>query len=236
MTVDPPRLRDFGSDASDDLRALLRSADTDGPTPAQLQRLTARLEPQLSAPGATASTITVGKLIAIVLVVALVAGVIGLVVRRDDESPARPIAIVPIDAAVEPVVVTPPPEPAPSIPPSVVIDAPARTAKPPRPPHPTTAGSSSTPPAPLEDELAVLGRAQRALVAGDAAAALELAERHATLYRSATMIEEREAIAIEALARLHRADAAAARFARFQTAYPRSSYRHRLERLLEKTE
>lgn len=250
MSVDPRRLIDPRAGAPDDLRALLRSADMDGPSIAQLRRLTARLEPQLSTTPAAPTqvgTVAVGKAFAVVAVIAIVVGVIGFVVGRESTLPVAPNAVVSIPDARAPVI------DAGAI--AIAVDAapiidPTPTTRPPSPSRtsrrPAHGSSTSTPPpsrpasvqpasnepAPVEDELAVLGRAQRALVAGDAATALELAERHARTFPAAMMIEEREAIAIEALARLGRAEAAASRFATFRDAHPRSSYRHRLERLL----
>jgi outer membrane protein assembly factor BamD (BamD/ComL family) len=83
-----------------------------------------------------------------------------------------------------------------------------------------------------EDEVAILGRAQRALVAGDAAAAIALAERHAQSFPTGLLVEEREAIAIEALTRLGRHELARSRFERFVAGFPRSGYRERLDRLV----
>jgi len=242
VTVDPPRLRDLGSDASDDLRALLRASDADGPSPSQLQRLAARLEPQLTTP-ATTTTVTVGKVIAIGVIVAVVAGVIGFVVGRGStQAPSSPVAVVAdaaIDAAIDATTdaTTDTTTDAPLADAGTIVDAspvidPPSTGKDRHRPTDARSQTPSSPPAPVEDEIAMLGRAQHALVVGDAAGALELAERHAKTFPSAMMIEEREAIAIEALTRLGRTGDAASRFARFQTAYPRSSYRQRLERLL----
>jgi hypothetical protein len=243
MTRDPARLGDPASGASDAVRELLRSSASDGPSAAQLQRLADKLAPQLGPPAtsvtvkATSTAAKTGgfaKAIAVVVVVVAVAGY-WFTRGAPTRKPAAPV--------IEPVVAAPtiePPTPAPV----EAVTAPARppieetatkqppVRKPARPARVERAAKGDATATPSEDELAILGTAQRALVADDPRAALLAAERHAARFPSGLMTEEREAIAIEALVRLGRTDDASARFERFRTSYPRSSYRHRLERLL----
>lgn len=82
-----------------------------------------------------------------------------------------------------------------------------------------------------EDELALLFRARRILVA-DPARALALAAAHDARFRQSSFAEEREALAIEALARVGKLDEASTRSASFALRYPRSVYRERLRVLL----
>jgi hypothetical protein len=84
--------------------------------------------------------------------------------------------------------------------------------------------------APTEDELGLLQAANRALLARPAQA-LELAQKHERQFAQGVFAEEREAIAIEALLRLGRANEAAERHQRFERAFPSSTYRQRLDRL-----
>lgn len=256
MTLDPPRLRDPASAASDSLRELLRTTSLDEPSPEQLRRLAARLEPQLAAPP-PAATKTVGlkTLASVTALVGLLVG-IGLWLARDDASPTTAqrsarVEIAPtVPTPASPVASTvPPAAPAPAVPstaaPEVIAPPASNTAPPERRSRPRVEASRprvevSSPAhdatdAVAEDELAILGRAQRALVGNDASAALSHAQRHAEMFPSGMMVEEREAIAIEALARLDRLADARVRFERFQASYPRSSYRQRLERLITAT-
>ena len=73
----------------------------------------------------------------------------------------------------------------------------------------------------------------RKLQAGDAAAALSTLERHALEYPEGTFREEREALAIELLARLGLGERARERASAFLNQYPRSAYRARLAQVLD---
>jgi outer membrane protein assembly factor BamD (BamD/ComL family) len=77
----------------------------------------------------------------------------------------------------------------------------------------------------------LLESAQDAL-ASSPESALSLAERHATRFPHGSLAQEREVIAIEALLRLGRGDAARVRADRFYRAFPRSAHRARIENLL----
>jgi hypothetical protein len=99
---------------------------------------------------------------------------------------------------------------------------------------PTLAPASA--PAPTEgDEIALLARAHDSLHERPAES-LALCQKHETDFVRGRFAEEREAVAIEALVYLHRADEAERRWARFQNAYPTSSHRvhlaHRFTRTL----
>jgi hypothetical protein len=78
-------------------------------------------------------------------------------------------------------------------------------------------------------EAELLQRAQAAL-GTDPAAALALARRHQRSFRRGALVQEREVIAIEALKRLGRHDAASARAAAFERRYHGSLHRSRIER------
>jgi hypothetical protein len=59
-------------------------------------------------------------------------------------------------------------------------------------------------------------------------------DEHARVHASSPFVQEREAIAIEALAALGRHTEARARFVRFGERYPESTYRRRLSALLDR--
>jgi hypothetical protein len=82
-----------------------------------------------------------------------------------------------------------------------------------------------------QDELDLLERADRALATAPEVA-LSLAESHARLFPEGSMEEEREVIAVSALARLGRDREARARADRFMRAHTGSAYALRIERAL----
>jgi hypothetical protein len=82
-------------------------------------------------------------------------------------------------------------------------------------------------------ELALLGPAQRSLPR-DPARALELVRDHERAFPRGRLREEREVIAIEALARLGQASAAQARYERFERQFPESVHRARLSSFFER--
>jgi hypothetical protein len=97
-----------------------------------------------------------------------------------------------------------------------------------------TATDLTPPPAPAppqETEIALLQTAQSAL-RGSPLSALGLADRHAALFATGTLAQEREVIAIEALLALHRSDEATERAGRFFREFPNSAHRPRIEALL----
>lgn len=87
--------------------------------------------------------------------------------------------------------------------------------------EPKPPGSRQTP-APA-DEARLLLQARRAL-ATDPARALELADAHARRFPRGTLAQEREVLAVRALAALGRHEQARARAARFEARYPGSTH------------
>ena len=85
----------------------------------------------------------------------------------------------------------------------------------------------------LSGERALLERARERLSGGDAAAALELAETHRRRFPRGKLVEEREALAVLALARAGRHDEARARARRFEARFPQSLHRLMLRAALE---
>jgi hypothetical protein len=90
-------------------------------------------------------------------------------------------------------------------------------------------GSRASRPAAALEEAALLERAQAAL-ARDPAAALALTREHQRRFARGALGQEREVIAIEALKRLGRHEAASSRAAAFERRYRSSVHRPRLER------
>jgi hypothetical protein len=83
-----------------------------------------------------------------------------------------------------------------------------------------------------DTEFSLLEQAQRAL-RDDPRRALDLADHDAQRYPTGTLAQEREVIAIEALAQLGRRDEARARAARFFRAFPGSAHAPRIASLLD---
>lgn len=84
-----------------------------------------------------------------------------------------------------------------------------------------------------ESEIALL-RDARATLAVDPAEALAITERHRAAFPRGALGQEREIIAITALVKLGRTDAAQKRAEQFRAAHPTSAYLVQLERILPK--
>jgi hypothetical protein len=110
------------------------------------------------------------------------------------------------------------PEPAPTVSaiPSPLATTPARPRRP--------ASDSSIEGERLAAERTLLDVARAALSRGEAAKAVEAAERHAQEFPSGALAEEREAIVIRALVQAGRGDEARARAAQFHARFPESIF------------
>ena len=98
------------------------------------------------------------------------------------------------------------------------------------------APEETAPPAPAtprEPEVDFLRRAQAAL-ASSPSEALKMADDYPSVYPRGILAQEREVIAIDALARLGRRREAALRAEAFRSAFPRSAHLSRLAALTEK--
>jgi len=84
-----------------------------------------------------------------------------------------------------------------------------------------------------ESEIALL-RDARATLAVDPAEALAITERHRAAFPRGALGQEREIIAITALVKLGRTEAAQKRAEQFRAAHPTSAYLVQLERILPK--
>jgi len=99
---------------------------------------------------------------------------------------------------------------------------------------PSSASAPASAPAPApssEQDAALLQQAQR-FVTADPARALTLTRDHELHFPASPLAEERQALRIEALARLGRRPEAARDLATFDQRFPHSIYRHRLHALL----
>jgi hypothetical protein len=239
MSSDPTLLRDDRSNASRRLRLLLVAAAADLPGDAELARLASKLGPLLLPPvaGAAAGTAVgagLGTTAKLSLAAAVLAGG-GLLAYYAATHGGAPAPTPPAPTVAAPTAA--PPEPArPSAPveaPPVVESAPSPSAAPsataPAPGSDAAAkqpSSGSTHPATTE---AVLLEGARSVLGSNPARALQLTDEHRARFPSGVLAQEREVIAIEALKRLGRADAAARRVEAFARRYPGSAYLKKLD-------
>jgi RNA polymerase sigma-70 factor (ECF subfamily) len=145
-------------------------------------------------------------LVLAVMSAALGGGGVYLLLRRAPE-PIAQVAPVDVSAARVSVMAEAAPEPV-----ALVETRPATT--------PVDAGPE--PIDPLDSDAALMRRATAALGDGQPAAALALAQRHAKKYPGSRRLQEREALAIRALASLGRRSEAEAHAESFRRAYPQS--------------
>jgi len=245
--TDPRRLLDDGSEASPALRALLASAKRDDdPGARQVAALSARLAaavaPLAPAPqaiataAASAGHAAIGaKMAAVIFALgALCGGAWYVHAIRDDarthaelrraverdarQTPSTVAPRAPDHASIEEVVPQPPA--APSLDSGSARPRPAAVPRQPR-------GSGDS-----EAETKLVVAAGAALVRDDAEAALALTREHLAQFPNGAHAEERDRIAIEALARLGGVERARAAADRFFLRYPRSIYRSRIEGLV----
>ncbi len=248
--MDPVRLFE-AEDAPARLQGLLRHAQQDVSTPEEAARLVQSVEAQLAAPVAAGRPATrplglarhgriPGKLIVAVILAGV--GTVGyFLVQRQTSAPA---AVAPGSEMPSPLV----PAPKPRI--EAVVPVPAIQDQIDKPALPKAAETARTrgkhrgvirqpsrqpEPAPTEaaspDEFALL-RAARQAVASQPERALSLTEEHAQRFPSGMLAQEREAIAIEALAKLGREAQAQSRAHTFLKAHPGSPYRPRIDAAL----
>jgi len=235
--MDPERLSLGGSSV---VRAALDAERAEpGPDAERLRRIEAALEGSIppgplggpGGPGASRGPWALGGLLGGVALVA-----IGLAVTpAPSPSAPREPARAPLTTTT-PIATTAPPD-------SLAVEAVAPPAPPaPAPPRvsePNAASTSGAPKSPAKiatgpategDELMLVGRAQDALH-GRPAEALALCREHERGFPSGHFVQEREAIAIEALVYQKRIAEAERRWKSFERAYPTSSHRSHLAAL-----
>jgi hypothetical protein len=229
---DPPRLVDPGSPASAQLRGLIEESRADVGTDAEIRKLEAALVPMLwpwpgapgsagaagsKAVGAKGAAATALKVAAGAVAVAG-AGALWLATSRTPTPPPPAAPSAPMNAPLSPSLASSP---------SLAADAASVHTN--REPLGTARHSAS----PLDSlsEADLLGQAQAAL-ASDPSRALSLSEQHRRRFPRGVLVQEREVIAVEALARLGRRAEAMARGERFLHAFPSSAHRTKIESIV----
>jgi hypothetical protein len=127
-------------------------------------------------------------------------------------APSAPLTAPPPSDEPSPPSIPPPSE----VPEAVVVE----------PEAPATSGRAEAPSEPddegLASEMALVARAQTALHRGLFESALSALDEHARRFPRGELAEEREALAVQALARASRGEEARRRADRFEARYPRS--------------
>jgi hypothetical protein len=219
---DPVRLRDPSSGAPDLARTLLESAELDAPTEAELASLSQRVGVK-SGTGIGSIAIKLG---AITLAIGGLAALLVVAVDEPERAQESPHDAPPHPAPTDRPAPPAPPESAPAPEPPAATEP--RTPDVAEPP----AREPSRPPARVEDEVELLHRARTALRTGELDRALAIADEHARLHRRSRFADERERIAIEALARSGRGPEARRRYDALAARNPDSPYLRPLERAL----
>ncbi len=231
---DPERLLD-SAEAGDLERLLLESGDIVDPLPAEREAVWQALSRRLPAGGAGVAA-RLGWIGAWkgALLVLLTLGAVGASAwwLRSPASPppaiVAPIAIARPEATASTLTPAPVLAPAPAIAPAPApapVPAPRRAhaVAPPR-----SAPSSAPDPLVAESELVL--QARRALRAGRTSDALDRLDEARSRFPNGALAQERDALAVEALARAGRGDEAAERAAAFLRAYEGSPYAASVER------
>jgi hypothetical protein len=229
-----PRWSEQGSEAPAELRQWLRASREQlaaGDEVAQLSRgLAERLGSELGLAPARAPALAGKAWLAAgrwALWLSVGAGSVAAVwYWQSEKSVAQPAFVPPLvqPSVVQPASAAAPPTVGARAELAAVVPLPdaARTATP-EPPR-----ARALPKAPRTSEAELLRRAQRALV-DHPSQALALTAEHRRRYAEGALTEEREVIAIEALRRLGREQAAQARAAAFEAKYRNSVHRSRVQ-------
>jgi hypothetical protein len=216
----PPRWLDEPEDLPEDLLAGMHAYADLGPSEAQLAQL--RVGVRLRTVRATTGVL---KGIAIL---ALLSGLAGWAWTRGEVPRTEPARTPATGASAVP---SPIEVPSPFEEPAAVGPLPSVQAPAPAPPRKLKRTAPIVEASDPAAELALLRRARRALAVAPETS-LALAAEHARDFPRGTFAEERELIAIEALAQTDRA-AAAARAQSFATRYPNSLHAARIQVVLE---
>ncbi len=236
MSHEPIRIVDLPDGASSEeefIRALIRTERTEPPSEDKMQELASRLGPVMPGRGAFTSSPFAPRWLATAgLAIGLLVGVI--MVRRETEAPPQPTGVAsalrgadeaPVASLVEPGIAA---RPAPPSPPVVPVDSlPSVSAR------PIARPASSVNALGCTGEIQLLDRADAALRSGDVNSALSLAREHSERCPAGTFVQERERIAIDALARLGRDDEMRERARAFEARFPTSPHLHRIRRLVD---
>jgi hypothetical protein len=225
--IDPPRLREDGSEAPSELKDLFLAAKKPEPlTPATEVRLAAQVTALAALP---APPLVKGLPWLIAGSAIVVAGAFGLLTERAPRpgAAASPVATVSSPAAVTVDAVVPA-APAPEMqPPAEKPRASATSAG-----HPAPAEAASSAEDALAGEAQLLNQAHAAM-ASDPRKAHAFASTHAKRYPRGQLAAERELILVQALVKLGRVREAEARGRALRNSAPSSIYGERLDTILE---
>ena len=236
---DPERLSALSSNA--ELREVMRAGQERLPDAAALERLRTRLDSALSTagtPSPASATVFAPAVAATIVSSVIVAAVVHFGVSHSSAPAPQPsLPLVTASASGEMPVIPAPVEPPSPTAPTLASAAPPVLARKERAvPSAVPVEAAPAPSAVVStpSELELIGGAGRALKS-DPVRALSLVSEHQKLYPAGALAEEREVIAIEALARLGNASLARARADRFSLAFPRSAHLARVSRAIEGT-
>ena len=224
MTRDPTRLADLRDAPSPEaafIGGIIR-AQRGAPTPQpKMQELADRLGPLLQENSASPSRALrwLGMSVAAIV---LVAGAVSL--TRPNER-AAPVSISASPAE---------PAPPPALEPPARIDAPA--AIPVEALPDANVRTTTTASARRCDEIELVELADTKLRSGDLTGALAVVREHEQRCAAGNLVQERERIAIEALAKLERVEAAKARARAFEERFPTSPHLRRVRQVVERLE
>ncbi|HMJ14286.1 MAG TPA: hypothetical protein VK524_22880 [Polyangiaceae bacterium] len=243
MSLDePPPLGDTPDEQL--LRELLDEAKQDLPSSSQMNALATKLGPMLAGGALTAASsatsaaagngttaavqATLGasalKIAGAAVLVAAVAGSGYWLASHSNETPAPGSAPSHSAAALHSTApLLPPPAESAAIPPEPLASAAPASAPSPAEQTPRRAGAVQP-----ADEAALLRRAQ-AVLKSNPSRALALTQEHRRRFPKGALVQEREVIAIDALARLGRGGEASTRARNFDEQYPGSAHHRRIE-------
>lgn len=225
---DPIRIREAGSDASEELRELFRVAKRPEPLTPAVQAV---LSSRVASIAASRSALLLKALPYLAGVALIGAGIIAFRATNPQAPPSAPLARTPsaqVSSPVAPVVA--PVEPLLSAEPAATSAEPTarpRARVPTAAPAPKPSASDDT----LSGEAQLLNQAHRAL-ASDPNKALAIAREHAKRYPQGQLAAERELILVQALVKLGRGREAEARGRELRKTAPKSIYDERLDQVL----
>lgn len=233
MSRGPTRITDRANDASPEdafMRSLLRGQPEDLPSAEKMRELATRLGP-IVAPTTKSTPFLSGWRWLFVMAAAGALVVVPMVVRTQSRTEAARMPTVVGSETLAP------PTPSASAAandqlaiqpvPSVSVDAlPTAVAERVRP-----VSTASSAPSKCVDEIELVERADETLRAGDARQALALTREHAARCPNGSFAQERERVAIEALALLGQNDEMRARAKAFEARFPSSPHVRRIRNL-----
>jgi hypothetical protein len=246
--TDPPRLYETGdSELARLVRASRSRRLSSRATALMAERLAATSAYAAAARSATSPASFLGavgtKKIGVLALVGLGAAIFGWRARTSEQPsgapsqvPAQLVALTAPSSSPSPATVDTSPIPVEALPstsPVVVVAsaAPRRVAPRPAPSASTQASADVRTSPSRENEFALVRRAQDAL-ASDPSRTLSLVQEHVRAFPAGELVQEREVLAVEALARLDRMAEAKARADALRALYPRTPYGARLDRAL----